>query len=359
MSAPPLPAQSATMPATPQAANLHATPPVTPDRPTGKGRDTAPAGGINRRSLLALLGSAPMLATPFARPARAATPTVVATTGMIADAARVLTGGAAQALMGPGIDPHTYRPTRGDILALSRADVILWHGLHLEAQFSEVMADLARKRTVIAVAETLPHDRLIFHPEYPDRPDPHVWMAPPLWAEVVTGMAAPLAAAGLDTATTLAPYLAQISALDAYARQVLATVPETARTVFTAHDAFSYFGRAYGFEVEGIQGISTESEAGLARVGDLVNLLVSRKIGAVFVESSVSDRSVRALIEGAAAQGHSVTIGGELFSDAMGQAGSYEGTYLGMLDHNITTIARALGGTVPDRGMTGQLAVAE
>lgn len=317
---------------------------------------TRPAAAPNRRQMLGLLAAAPFLAAPFA--ARAATPGVIATTGMIADAARVLTGGTAQALMGPGIDPHTYRPTRGDILALSRADVILWHGLHLEAQFSEVMEDLARKKTVIAVAETLPQDLLIRHPEYPDRPDPHVWMAPSLWAQVVAGMAAPLGAAGLDTSATLPPYLEQLRALDAYGQQVLATVPETARVLFTAHDAFSYFGRAYGFEVQGIQGISTESEAGLARVGDLVNLLVSRKIGAVFVESSVSDRSIRALIEGAAAQGHEVTIGGELYSDAMGPEGSYQGTYIGMLDHNITIIARALGGTVPERGMAGQLAVA-
>ncbi len=310
-----------------------------------------PALRPTRRHLLGLLAAAPL-----ATAARAAQPTVIATTGMIADAARVLTGGAAQALMGPGIDPHTYRPTRGDILALARADIILWHGLHLEAQFAEVMADLARKKTVIAVAETLPRDQLIFHPEFPDRPDPHVWMAPPLWAKVVAGMAGPLAAAGLDTTATLQPYLAQLAALDTYAQTVLATVPQATRVIFTAHDAFSYFGRAYGFEVQGIQGISTESEAGLARVGDLVNLLVSRNIGAVFVESSVSDRSVRALIEGAAAQGHTVTIGGELFSDAMGAQGSYEGTYLGMLDHNITTIARALGGTPPPRGMAGLLA---
>lgn len=314
---------------------------------------------LRRRRLLGLVAAAPLLATPFlATAARAAAPSVIATTGMIADAARVLTAGQAQALMGPGIDPHSYRPTRGDILSLSRADIILWHGLHLEAQFAEVLEDLARKKTVIAVAETLPRDRLIFHADYPDRPDPHVWMAPALWAEVIRGMAASLAAAGLDTSATLPAYLDRLAALDAYGQSVLATVPPSSRVLFTAHDAFSYFGRAYGFEVQGIQGISTESEAGLARVGELVNLLVSRNIGAVFVESSVSDRSIRALIEGAAAQGHAVTIGGELYSDAMGPDGSYEGTYPGMLDHNITTIARALGGTAPDRGMAGQLAVA-
>ena len=123
----------------------------------------------------------------------------------------------------------------------------------------------------------------------------------------------------------------------------------------TAHDAFSYFGRAYGMEVLGIQGISTESEAGLQRIGELVELLVDRDIGAVFVESSVSDRNIRALVEGAQAQGHDVRIGGALFSDAMGEPGTYEGTYIGMIDHNVTVIARALGADVPATGMSGKL----
>jgi manganese/zinc/iron transport system substrate-binding protein len=151
-------------------------------------------------------------------------------------------------------------------------------------------------------------------------------------------------------------YLAELDRLAAYADEVLASVPESARVLLTAHDAFNYFGRAHGYEVIGIQGISTESEAGLRRVEELVDLIVSRGIGAVFVESSVSDRNVRALVEGAAARGHEVRIGGELFSDAIGPPGTYEGTYVGMIDHNATTIARALGGTAPERGMAGKLA---
>jgi manganese/zinc/iron transport system substrate-binding protein len=134
-------------------------------------------------------------------------------------------------------------------------------------------------------------------------------------------------------------------------------VPEPARVLVTAHDAFRYFGAAYGFEVLGIQGISTESEAGLNRIGELVDTLVDRRIGAVFVESSVSDRNMRALIEGAAARGHEVKVGGELFSDAMGEPGTYEGTWIGMIDHNVTTIAGALGGAVPPRGLNGKLSV--
>jgi len=308
---------------------------------------------IDRRSLLALIATTPFLATRAV--AGSPAPGIVATTGMIADIARRLTGGPVQALMGPGMDPHGYRPTRSDILALSRADMVLWHGLNLEAQFTDVMADLARNKPVVAVAEIIAADRLLADPEYADRPDPHVWFDPTLWSDVVQAVATTLTDAGLDVAEATTAHTDEIAALHAYSQRSLASVPEAARVLITAHDAFAYFGRAYGWQVEGIQGISTESEAGLARIGELVDLLVSRKIGAVFVESSVSDRSIRALIEGAAAQGHTVTIGGELFSDAMGAEGTYEGTYIGMLDHNVTTIARALGGDAPERGMSGRL----
>lgn len=280
---------------------------------------------------------------------------ITATTGMIADLARRLSGADVTNLMGPGIDPHGYRPTRSDILALSRADIILHHGLHLEAQFADILGELAAKKTVLAVAEAIPKDRLLSDPAYPDRPDPHVWFDPALWQFAATAIADLLASQGFDTTATAPALMADFAALDAYAKETLATVPEPARILVTAHDAFAYFGRAYGWQVEGIQGISTDSEAGLAHIGELVDLLVTRQVRAVFVESSVSDRAMQALIEGAAAQGHTVAIGGELFSDAMGPDGSYEGTWPGMLDHNITTIARALGGTAPEGGMAGRL----
>ncbi len=314
---------------------------------------------VSRRHLLSLLAALPVLSGP----SRAADgPRVVATTGMIADAARRIGGGAVKALMGPGLDPHSYRQTRSDIAAMARADLVLWHGLYLEAQMEAFLQNLATRTRVVAVADALPKDRLIASAEYPDRFDPHVWMDPALWSlvsrkvqqaldDTAPGKAAAHAAAGKA-------FRAEIEALDAYSRTVLQTVPERARVLVTAHDAFGYFGRAYGFEVLGIQGISTESEAGLARIGELVDVLVARKVAAVFVESSVSDRSMRALIEGAAAKGHAVMIGGELFSDAMGPEGSYEGTYIGMIDHNVTTITRALGGNAPPQGMSGRLAAA-
>ncbi len=314
-----------------------------------------------RRSFLAAT-SATALSAALPLRARAAAPlTVVATTGMIADAARAVAGDAARvtALMGPGVDPHAYRQTRSDIVALSGADLVLWNGLYLEAQLEGLMADLAARGPVIAVAEAVPADLRLGDADYPDRFDPHVWMDPDLWAFAVGAVRAAMVAvrpqAEAEFRANAAAHLADVAALGAYSRQVLDSVPEPARVLVTAHDAFGYFGRAYGWRVEGIQGISTESEAGLARIGDLVDLLVTSRIGAVFVESSVSDRGLRALVEGAAARGHSVSIGGELFSDAMGAPGTYEGTWLGMIDHNVTTIARALGGTAPAEGRLGRL----
>ncbi len=287
--------------------------------------------------------------------------TVVATTGMIADTARQVGGDLVQvqALMGAGVDPHAYRQTRSDIVSTARADLVLWHGLYLEAQMEEFLLELADTNTVVPVAEGLSRDVLIGSEDYPDLFDPHVWMDPAIWADVVQTVQATLTEAVPDQAdafaTNATTLTAQIDALITYSTTALASVPENARVLLTAHDAFNYFGAAYGFEVIGIQGISTESEAGLQRIGELVDLLVDRDIGAVFVESSVSDRNIRALIEGAASRGHTVVIGGELYSDAMGEDGTYEGTWIGMIDHNVTTIARALGGDVPDGGMQGLL----
>ena len=286
---------------------------------------------------------------------------IVATTGMIGDAVRQVGGDRVEvsSLMGPGVDPHAFRQTSSDIALMARADAVFWHGLYLEAQLEEFMGQLASRRPVVALAEALPKDQLREHDQYAGRYDPHVWMDPALWRGVVV--------AARDELTKLDPegealfaanaqrHLAEIDRLIAYDETVLASVPPERRVLVTAHDAFGYFGAAYGFEVLAIQGISTESEAGLQRIEELVAMLVERDIGAIFVESSVSDRNIRALVEGAAAQGHEVVIGGQVYSDAMGAPGTYEGTYLGMIDHNVTTIAGALGGSVPEGGMDGKL----
>ncbi|MEK9662951.1 MAG: zinc ABC transporter substrate-binding protein, partial [Alphaproteobacteria bacterium] len=233
------------------------------------------------------------------------------------------------------------------------------HGLYLEAQMEEFLVALAERKPVVAVGKAVPADRLRHHEDYEGRFDPHVWMSPRLWSAVVEAVRDALIAhdpEGADGFRRNAErHIAEIRALDTYAASVLAGVPEARRTLITAHDAFNYFGDAYGFEVVGIQGVSTEAEAGLRHMETLVDLIVDRGIGAVFVESSVSARNVRALVEGVSAAGGHLTIGGELFSDAMGVPGTYKGTYVGMIDHNVTTIVRALGGAAPVRGMQGRL----
>lgn len=286
---------------------------------------------------------------------------VVATTGMIADAAHQVGGNlvSVKALMGPGVDPHAYRQTRSDIVSLAKAELVLWHGLYLEAQMESFLTRLAERQKVVAVAERLPKTLLVAHEDYDGKYDPHVWMNPTLWARVVVVIRDALIAARPESEAVFTAnaerHIGELKALADYTNRVLSSVPSSSRVLLTAHDAFNYFGSAYGFEVLGIQGISTESEAGLKRIAELVDLLVKRDIRAVFVESSVSDRNIRALIEGAAAKGHKVEIGGELFSDAMGEPGTYVGTYVGMIDHNTTTISRALGGDAPEKGMFGKL----
>lgn len=316
---------------------------------------------LDRRIFL-LTSAAALVAAASPAWAAAAPLSLVATTGMIADAVRSI-GGArveVQGLMGEGIDPHTYRQTRSDIAAMVKADAVFRHGLYLEAQLEDFFESLAANRRLFTLADTaVPKDRLLAHDEYPDKYDPHVWMDPRLWVLVVRAVKDALVeldpAGEADYAANLARTEADLERLATYAETVLASVPERARVLVTAHDAFNYFGRAYGYDVLGIQGISTESEAGLATVESFVDVLVSRGIGAIFVESSVSERNVKALVEGAAARGHKVVIGGQIYSDAMGRAGTYEGTYMGMIDHNVTLIARALGGTAPQGGLDGRL----
>ena len=288
---------------------------------------------------------------------------IVTTTAMIGDPVRHVVGdrGTVESLMGEGVDPHLYRPSRSDVARLTRADFIFFNGLNLEPQMEPALHRIADTgKPVVAAAEAVDVSQLLSSQDYAGHFDPHVWMDPGLWVAVAEAARDTLSAsdpAGSETyAANAAAYSEQLLALRRYAEETLSTVPAELRVLVTAHDAFNYFGRAYGFEVIGIQGISTESEAGLRRIEELVDLLVDRQIPAVFVESSVSERNVQALVDGAAARGHRVRIGGQLFSDAMGPHGTYEGTYIGMIDHNVTTIARALGGAAAPTGMNGQLA---
>jgi manganese/zinc/iron transport system substrate-binding protein len=319
---------------------------------------------VFRLAAISLTFAATLMASPVSAQGQAFT--AVATTGMVGDAVKAVVGNAAkvEVLLGSGVDPHSYKPTRSDIARLASANIVFYNGLLLEGKMTDALVRVANAgRPVIPVTEKL-DEKFLLEPEgFDGQYDPHVWMDVSGWKKAVEAVRDSLIKFRPALAETFrsnaARYLGQLDKLDKYVREAVGSVPKESRVLVTAHDAFNYFGRAYDFEVQGIQGISTESEAGLKRIQELVDLLVKRRIGAVFVESSVSDRNVRALIEGARARGHTVKIGGELFSDAMGAPGTYEGTYIGMIDHNATTIARALGGKTPARGMAGQLAHAD
>ncbi len=288
---------------------------------------------------------------------------VVATVGMLADVVKVVAGDRAEvvSLMGPGVDPHLHVPTRRDVQALAAADLVFYGGLTLEGRMGDALDRLGRSgKAVVAVAErAIPPDRLRRPEGSGGHPDPHVWMDVSLWSLCVDVVrdalidADPVGETGYRERA--AGYRKKLAALDFYVAAVIASIPEGQRSLVTGHDAFGYFSRAYGIPVRSVQGITTDSEAGLADVGSLVSYLVERRGPAIFVETSVSPRNLRAVIAGAADRGWPVRIGGELFSDAFGSAGTYEGTYIGMIDHNATAIARALGGDAPAGGMSGRL----
>jgi manganese/zinc/iron transport system substrate-binding protein len=328
---------------------------------------SAPSRRLTRRSWLAiapvLLAAVAVASSPAAERKKLPTPyTIVTTCGMVTDIVRMVAGDHAKVsgLMGEGVDPHLYKPTRDDVAKLLSADVVFYSGLMLEGRMTDTFLKVARRGTpVFAVTEVLDEKFLLEPAEFAGHTDPHVWMDVAGWSQAVEVVARSLTevdpAHGDAYKANADAYLVELTKLNDYGRTTLATIPAEHRVLITAHDAFNYFGRAYGIEVRGIQGISTESEAGVADINRLVDFLVEKKIPAIFVESSVSDKNIRALVEGCKSRGHAVRIGGELFSDAMGAAGTYEGTYIGMLDHNITTITRALGGQAPERGLNGRL----
>jgi manganese/zinc/iron transport system substrate-binding protein len=275
---------------------------------------------------------------------------VVTTTGMIADIAANVGGDRVEvtSLMGPGVDPHLYKASEGDVLRLGRADVIFYNGLHLEAKMAEVIERMSDRTMVAAVTEGVDRAELLRPAAFEGQYDPHVWFDVGMWMQATEAVRDTLATRDPDHADTYRAnaerYLAELSSLDAYVRERAATVPPEQRVVITAHDAFNYFGRAYGFDVRGLQGISTAAEAGTADVRELADFIADRKIRALFIESSVPVRNVEAVQAAVRARGWEVVIGGELYSDAMGTAGTPDGTYQGMVRHNIDTIADALLG---------------
>lgn len=272
---------------------------------------------------------------------------VVATTGMVADLVQHVAGDHVQVtqLMGEGIDPHLYKPSSGDVSTLNNADLIFYSGRNLEGKMGDLFVRMAARKPTFAVTDYIEDQFILDNEEH--HYDPHLWFDVALWSKTVNvvrdvlSQYDPKHAAAYQT--NAAAYQKQLTELHEYAKTQLATVPKEQRVLVTAHDAFRYFGRAYDIEVRGIQGISTESEASVKEMNELVQFLANRKIKAVFVESSVSEKNVKALIEGCQkGRNHTVTIGGELYSDAMGKPGTPAGTYAGMIRHNVDTIVNAL-----------------
>ena len=272
----------------------------------------------------------------------------VATIGMIADvvgrvgAERVRV----QGLMGPGIDPHLYRASAGDVRTLSRADIIFYNGLHLEAAMGDVLEQMRGKIQTVAVTNGVDRNVLLAPPEFKGAYDPHIWFDVSLWMHAVTAIERALSARDTAGAATYQAnaraYLAELDTLHRWVQARALEIPAERRVLVTAHDAFIYFGRAYGFEVKGLQGISTVSEAGTGDVQGLADLIVERKIPAIFIETSIPRRTIAAVQAAARSRGFEPRIGGSLFSDAMGDAGTPEGTYIGMVRHNVNTIVDAL-----------------
>lgn len=250
---------------------------------------------------------------------------IMTTTTYLADLMQEITGTPVESLMSEGVDPHTYRPTPNDIDRLMKADLVVAHGYHLEGRMAEFLQHLKNRKNVILVEDLIPNQKIRM---VDGAPDPHIWFDVLLWREVALALAEKLNAPKGEE------YASKLTELDLWVRSELSSLKT--RTLVTAHDAFGYFGAAYGLKVFGVQGLSTESEASLKHIENIVNLLVEERVPAVFFESTVSERTVKALIEGAYAKGHKVKIGGELYSDAI------KGSYIDAVKHNVRVIKEAL-----------------
>jgi manganese/zinc/iron transport system substrate-binding protein len=273
---------------------------------------------------------------------------IVCTTGMLGDLVQNLIGTQAEviSLMGPGVDPHLYKASQGDLKKLSEADIIIYNGLHLEGKMGEIFKKLSNRKTILVAADAIDQDLLINSSDFQGAYDPHIWFDLQLWKKVATHLAQELSEEKAFKADSiqyrLEQYAFKLDSLDEWVKEQILQIDSSKRVLITAHDAFGYFGKAYQIEVKGLQGISTVSEYGLKDVSNLVNFISERGIRSVFVESSVSDRALKAVVEGCKSKGHAVQIGGTLYSDAMGEAGSTEGNYLGMVQHNVNTVVEGL-----------------
>ena len=273
---------------------------------------------------------------------------IVATTGMVADLARNIGGDRVEVigLMGPGVDPHYYKASQGDLARITDADIVLFNGLFLEGKMEAIFAKMARSKKVVAVAGGIDEKNLRRPPEFLGHFDPHIWFDVSLWMQTVEVAVASLSELDPEGVEVYRrngeQYRARLDALHQWVIEQVGQIPEQQRVLITAHDAFGYFGLAYGFEVVGLQGISTVAEYGVNDVTQLVDRIVERQVKAIFVESSVPARSIEAVRQGCLNRGFEVVIGGTLYSDAMGGAGSGADSYVGMVESNVNTIVGAL-----------------
>ncbi len=275
-------------------------------------------------------------------------PLVVTTTGQVADAVKRIGGEhvKVKSLMGPGVDPHLYKATQGDLQLLEDADIIFYNGLELEGKMSEIFEKMKKNKAVVAIGEALPKDRILEDQDHPGLYDPHIWFDIQLWKlaseEITKTLAIELKTHKDDFTNNEALFFKELDELQEWTNGRMSEIPESQRVLVTAHDAFHYFGNSNGLDVRGLQGLSTDSEYGIKDIQNIVDFLVEQNIKAVFIESSVSDKAMNSVIEGAKEKGHTIQIGGELFSDAMGSEGTEEGTYIGMYKHNVNTIVDSL-----------------
>lgn len=277
---------------------------------------------------------------------------VVATIGMIADVAQEVGGECVnvEAMMGPGVDPHLYQASASDVATLRNAEQIFYSGYSLEGQLGDVLERFSERTPTLAVAPASIDPASLITSQDVYGIDPHLWMDVSLWAQTLPTLNAALSEARPDCAATFDAnterYQTQLLALHEWVTDSIASIPDEQRILVTAHDAFGYFGRAYDIDVEGIQGISTETETGIADIRNMTDIVVDRAVPALFIESTINPRTVQAVIDAAQQRGQVVEIGGELYSDAMGDPDTVDGTYMGMIYRNTQHIVEALGGTL-------------
>lgn len=274
---------------------------------------------------------------------------IVSTTSMITDLVTNIGGDAItiQGLMGSGVDPHLYKASEGDVSKLANADIIFYNGLHLEGKLVEVFEKMQYQNIKTeAIAEAIDERTLIGSDYFQSNYDPHIWFNVDYWKQATLFIVEKLSEAIPKQKSTFEAngktYIEKLEALKAEIISTIETLPQEKRILVTAHDAFNYFGKSFGFEVVGLQGLSTATEAGVQDVQKLAAFIIEKNVKAIFVESSVPKRTIEALQAAVNSKGQDVTIGGTLYSDALGNSGTVEGTYIGMFKYNVNTIVNAL-----------------